>query len=387
MSQSQYIVVRGARIRASQSFWPQIRRDVSLPVSTLQTRSITVRLSAESPPHLVFRRSPQGPEVEVQRPPHVAGQMLYLGYADCGDPTNIDYTFGWVPSGPLLQPTCAPVHAWHVRVAWLNHPVAALDYASPQPAATPNPLPTRAPTPLTTPTPSTPTQVLPTFDDLLRRSAHAMASIHTLHAEGVHESVDSSAQLHLQIHGDCRSQAQNGIPVELRSLLSGSYTGEGRPPRRIDQGYILIGPVLPGTHGALRAWRRSAATHGRWRSVDLFKQGWGGSSDPVFAPNPAYSNQVCPDLIRPTYLLSPLPPSYASHKVMGLQSLQGRRVWHLRERLYFKLDLFLDADSYVLRRLVLWDGDVHSPIHWQIRFDYSRFNAPVHVAAPASRRV
>jgi len=71
---------------------------------------------------------------------------------------------------------------------------------------------------------------------------------------------------------------------------------------------------------------------------------------------------------------------------MGLQSLQGRRVWHLRERLYFKLDLFLDTDSYVLRRLVLWDGDVpsptHSPTHWPIHFDYSRFNAPVHVAAP-----
>jgi hypothetical protein len=64
--------------------------------------------------------------------------------------------------------------------------------------------------------------------------------------------------------------------------------------------------------------------------------------------------------------------------------LGGHKVWHLREHLWAKLDLYVDAASFRLRRLVLWDRPGPA-IRWQIRFDYSRFKAPLQINAPNGR--
>ncbi len=131
---SEYIVVRGARIRASQQFTPTWSPTVRRALNTLRTHAIGVRLTAEAAPTLTLHETSQGPVVDVTRPTGVTGRMLRLNYADCGDGANgpqFDYSFGWVGSGQHLTPGCSPASAWHVRVAWLNHPVAALDYAPP----------------------------------------------------------------------------------------------------------------------------------------------------------------------------------------------------------------------------------------------------------------
>lgn len=96
-------------------------------------------------------------------------------------------------------------------------------------------------------------------------------------------------------------------------------------------------------------------------------------------------NQVCPDVLRLTYLTAPLGSTFAQHQVLGTELLAGHRVWHLREQLWFKADLFIDAGTFRLRRLLLWDHP-GSSIRWQVRFDYSRFNVPLHIAAPAGGR-
>jgi hypothetical protein len=167
----------------------------------------------------------------------------------------------------------------------------------------------------------------------------------------------------VHIQADCRSGNSNGLPITARTLVSGQQSEVGH----IDEGYIIEGPVLPKPHTATRAWHRSWTTHRQWRSIDIHKQ-WGldrGLSDPVWSPDAAYLNQVCPDLIRLTYLASPLPS--AQHGVLGTRLLAGHRVWHLREHLWFTLDLFVDSGSFRLRRLVLWDrpgpaaGSHHCP--------------------------
>jgi hypothetical protein len=208
-----------------------------------------------------------------------------------------------------------------------------------------------------------------------------MASIHTLHTDGIRTSVDSSAQLNLRLHADCRSQSGTGIPITARTLTSGWYAqAPSRQQTDIGSGYVLVGPALPVPGRAIRAWRRSPATHQQWLPVDLYRDpAWNHMPyDPLFSPDPAYLNQVCPDLLRLTYLASPLP----YHSVLGLRTLNGRQVWDLHEQPSFKLDLFVDARSYLLRRLLLWDGASTAPSHWRIQIDYSRFGAPLHFTAP-----
>lgn len=377
VTQSEYIVVRGARIRATQNFMPRMTSNLSLPPYVLTTRPILVRLTSEPAPKLTLRGSPTSPVLDVTRPSHVAGPMLQISYADCGFQTtgpSYSYPGGWFPAGLQLRPGCTPLGAWHVRLAWLNHPVAALDYVPPQPGPTPRPTP--SPTAVPTPTHTVPSS--PSFMTLLHRVATAMASVQALHAEGTRTSVDSSTRQNLQIHADCSSQSGGALPISLRTLVSGRESRVGK----IDEGYIISGPILPAPHTVTHAWHRSIATHETWRAVDLHTQpGWGLSDNPAFTPDPAYVNQVCPDVLRLTYLTSAIGSSFARLTVLGAEMLAGHRVWHLREQLWFQADLYIDAATFRLRRLVLWDGAAPSA-HWQVRFDYSRFNVPVHIAEP-----
>jgi hypothetical protein len=378
VSVSEYIVVRGARIRATQRFMPQMTSNLALPPYVLATRPILMRLTSEPAPKLALHGDPTNPVLDVTRPPNVAGPMLRLSYADCGLGSNTllySYSEGWFASKLHLTLGCSPVVGWFVRVAWLNHPVAALDYTPPQPSPTPLP----QPSPTTVPTPTAAVPSSPGFTTLLHQAAMAMASVHALHAEGTRTYVDSSTRLNLQIHADCTSRPGSALPIMLRTLISGRQSEVGR----IDEGYIISGPVLPAPHTVTHAWHRSIATHEAWRAVDLHTQsGWELLNDPVFAPDPAYVNQVCPDVLRLTYLAAPLDSSYARHEVLGTTTLAGQRVWHLREQLWFKADLYIDTASFRLLRLVLWDRP--SPVtHWRVRFDYSRFNVSTHIAAPA----
>jgi hypothetical protein len=185
----------------------------------------------------------------VVRPANVRGAMLALSYADCGFP-KMSYTFGWVPSGPQLDPGCSPVQQWHVRVAWLNHPVAGFDYVAPTPTFTSTPVPTATPAPSPTASPTG-----PTFVTILHRSLHAMAAVHSLHAVGLKTYRDSSSGLTLHIQGDCRSSAGTGFPIALRTLISGQYTNAGHTIPRHD-GYLIDGPVIPTAHTTTRAWER-----------------------------------------------------------------------------------------------------------------------------------
>lgn len=376
LSESEFIVVRGARIRATQRFAPRMTSNVNRPLNTLSTRPILIRLTSEPAPKLSLHGDPTDPVLDVTRPPNVAGPMLRLSYAGCGEEPSgpvYSYTDIWITSKLRLTPGCSPLLGWYVRVAWLNHPVAALDYIPPHLSATPFP----TPIPTATPVPTVPSS--PSFTTLLHHAAAAMASIYAMHAEGTRVSVDSSTQLHLQIHADCTSQPGSTLPVTLRTLVSGRQSKVGR----IDEGYIIRGPVIPALHTITHAWHRSVATHEAWRAVELHTQpGWGLSNDPMFTPDPAYVNQVCPDVLRLTYLTTPLGMSYAKQKVLGTMLLAGHRVWHLREQLWFKADLYIDTSNFRLRRLRLWNGP--SPgVGWQVRFDYSRFNVPVHIASPA----
>jgi hypothetical protein len=99
-----------------------------------------------------------------------------------------------------------------------------------------------------------------------------------------------------------------------------------------------------------------------------------GISDPAFVPDLAYTNQLCPNLLRATYLVSILRAA-SSHQVLGIATLGGRRVWHLREQQYLKIDLYIDAGSFRLCRWRLWDK-AGPATGWQVRFDYSRYNVP-----------
>lgn len=275
---SEYIVVRGARIRATQTFMPRMTANLSLPPYVLTTRPIFIRLTSEPAPQLTLHGNPSDPILDVTRPPKVQGPMWSVRYADCGsEPPVIAYAYtgDWVRSDLHLTPGCSPVHGWYVRVAWLNHPVAALDYIPPRPSPMrlPSPSPTVAltPTPLSTPSAAvapTPTRVVPPspgFTALLHQAAAAMASVHALHTDGIRTSVDSTTQLHLEIHAACTSQAASTLPISLRTLISGRQSEVGR----IDEGYIINGPVLPAPHTVTHAWHRSIATHQAWRAVDL----------------------------------------------------------------------------------------------------------------------
>lgn len=378
-----YIVVGGARIRASIAFNAGRGPIPWRAPDTLRTHVVRVRLTAEPAPQLTLHVTPGSPEpeVDVSRPPGVTGQPLEISVANrptASQPLQGTFVRDWTMTPRRIGPGCAPLRDWHLRVAWPDHPVAALDYSAPQP--TPTAAPVITPTPVPTET-SVPSPTLgPNFASLLRRAAQAEASVHALHATGQHTSVDSSAQMHLSVQADCRSTAGQGIRILARTLESGQQRQVGR----IDRGYIIQGPVLGSLYGAVRAWYRSTA-RGQWHATDLRRQ-WSldrGISDPVWSVDPAYLNQVCPDLIRRTYLTAPL--RFARHMVLGTTTVRGHTVWHLQEHLYFTLDLFVDAHSFRLRRFVLGDG-ARSAIHWRVRFDYSSAKSSVHVPVSPSRR-
>ncbi len=376
----EYVVIRGARIRAAQRFTPNWSPNVQRPLNWLRTQPIALRLTSEPAPRLTVSQTSAGPVVDVVRPARMTGSPLVLDYADCGDTAQgpkYDYTSGWTVAGLHIIPGCAPVMSWHLRVAWLNHPVAALDFVAPRPASTP--VPTSTPTAAASPTPTTTPAPGPSFDDVLRRAMRAMASVHQLHTTGMRASVDASVSSTMRIQADCRSGSGNGIPITDRTLTTGHQTRVGK----IDEGYIIEGPVLPVPQPMIRAWHRSLTSGGRWRRIDLEKQ-WHldeDNPDPIWGPTPAYLNQVCPDLIRLTYLSSPVPE--AQHEVLGTAIINGHQVWHLREHLWFTLDLFVDTHSSRVLRLLLHSG-AGSGNHWQIEFDYLRINAPIEIVIPKS---
>jgi hypothetical protein len=135
---TEYVVMRGIHIRATQPYTPTWSPTITQARDTLTTRPIRLRLTSEMPPQIHLSQSADGPTADVTRRPEVKGKMFLLSYADCGFP-NYSYTSTWVPSGLYLTPGCSPIEEWHARVAWLNHPVAGLDYTAPVPSSTPPP--------------------------------------------------------------------------------------------------------------------------------------------------------------------------------------------------------------------------------------------------------
>jgi hypothetical protein len=141
-----FIIVRGARIRATVAFVPrsELQNNVQSPAHTLATRPVTVRLTTEAPPAVVERDTPGGPVFKITRPPGVTGTLRWVTYADCGfltTPTYSTYNMyfrpNWVPTGPHLAAGCRPVHSWHATLGYLNHPVTSIDYVPPVPSPSP----------------------------------------------------------------------------------------------------------------------------------------------------------------------------------------------------------------------------------------------------------
>lgn len=144
VAQREFVILRGDRLRGSQAFIPHPSKSVTRAANTLVTRTIPLLLHAATAPRLFLRQTAYGPVLEVTRPPGIRGRPLALTYADCGAPIDFRYSLTWVPAGTTITPDCAPVLAWHVRLAWLGEPVAALDYAPPPPSPTPTGTPSAA---------------------------------------------------------------------------------------------------------------------------------------------------------------------------------------------------------------------------------------------------
>jgi hypothetical protein len=157
VTQRQYVILSGQWLRASQQFLPHLSTRVRRPENTLVTRPIRLRLYGSPAPGLSLRQTATGPVLNVTSP-HPRGQPLVLAYADCGSLFDFYYSRNWVPSTLHMTPGCSPLHAWHVRLAWLNHPVTGIDYVVPEATQMPNPSPTPVqiaipPTPSPTPQP------------------------------------------------------------------------------------------------------------------------------------------------------------------------------------------------------------------------------------------
>jgi hypothetical protein len=134
-----FIIVRGARIRATIPFTPRAQPfpSVQYPLNALTTRPITVRLTSAPSPTVTEHQTSAGPVFDVTRPPGAMGTLWWVSYTDCGDVTNMSYTFGWVPTGPRLGGGCRPVQSWHATLGYLNEPVTSIAYTAPVPTATP----------------------------------------------------------------------------------------------------------------------------------------------------------------------------------------------------------------------------------------------------------
>jgi hypothetical protein len=100
---------------------------------------------------VTMHQTTNSPVLDVTRPAGVSGPLLRLSYAACsgedvGGGPLFAYSYTWIKSGLHVTPGCFPVTEWHVRLGWLNRPVASLDYTAPESdAAAPTPLPAPRP--------------------------------------------------------------------------------------------------------------------------------------------------------------------------------------------------------------------------------------------------
>lgn len=176
VTQRQYVILRGRWLRGSQQFLPHLSTRVRRAANTLVTRPIRLRLYSAPAPGLSLQQTATGPMLNVTGR-HPRGDPLVLAYADCGSLSNFYYSRNWVPSTLHMTPGCSPLHAWHLRVAWLNHPVAGIDYVAPP--FTPTPNTNSTPPPITIPpTPSPATHLIP-----LHRAGPAL-QVATIHGAG-----------------------------------------------------------------------------------------------------------------------------------------------------------------------------------------------------------
>ncbi|GAC1403325.1 MAG: hypothetical protein NVSMB52_17330 [Chloroflexota bacterium] len=207
---------------------------------------------------------------------------------------------------------------------------------------------------------------------LLRLSDRSMQSVHSVHAVGWHTSADAAAHLDVRIVGDCYSRWQGSIPIQAQTSVTGTYLEAHRPVRRINRSYLAIGDVSGAGIG--HSWERPLDHPTPWIAMHE-------PFDTVLYVS--YVHDVCLALFRGP-LLTDLRDSRNSSVQrfnLGRQVLQGRTVWHVREVTGFTLDFFIDAQSYLLRRLVL-SGNLGTT--WRERFDYSGFNEVLHIQAPPS---
>lgn len=206
--------------------------------------------------------------------------------------------------------------------------------------------------------------------NLLGRADTAMQSVHSLHAVGRHTSTDRTSHLDVRIVGNCSTAAGTGIPFKAGARIRGIYAPADKPARPINIRYALTGRFSP--PGGM-AWHRSAGINAPWvhSAFDT-------------AMNGAYTRQICPALIRATYIHGYLSGAGRSPQRMnlGMQTIAGYPTWHVRQVLGYTLDYFIDAQSYEIRRLTL-SGNLGTT--WQETFDYSRFNAPIGVEVPPAK--
>lgn len=203
---------------------------------------------------------------------------------------------------------------------------------------------------------------------LMQRVDRAMQHIRSFHTAGQHTSTDPSARLGVSIAGDCQSPETAAMPVLASAWVHGRYAEARKPARQVDVSYVLQGQTSP---VAGHAWVRSAATHEIWIGESLDA-----------GIDQAYARQICPALVRETYIhgyfLGGLGRT-AQPEVVGRATVQGFSTWHVRRVLGFAIDLYVDAHTYQLRRMVL-SGNIGTT--WQQTFDYSAFNETVDVTSP-----
>jgi hypothetical protein len=362
--QNYYVILRDARIRLTIQYTSTNPRQVIGPFRTVHTQALYLRLTPARRPAITVQFPPGHASAVVQRPVGARGPLIRVNYSDCPDTTD-NWTFiGWKPGGTSFKPDCESPREWHVIAGWVGYSVVRVDYSAPPP-----PTPTPAP-PTATPTPQ-PTATGPdAAREILRRARLALAFMRTAHAVGTHVAHDGSTRTSLQIASDCES---TGMPlsVRVRTHRWGTYS-DALGKRRVDESYILIGLAKNGG----REWSRSYPAASWKTQARDFNNLYEATS---FGLDRTYAAQVCPGVIRQTYL-SPA-GRLSNLRVSGQETLRGRPVWVVHGRIGPAVDLYIDVGSFRLQRLVLSDGGSYSG--WRVQFDYSRFNEPVHITAPA----
>jgi hypothetical protein len=149
VSQQQYLVLKGDRVRAVVHFYI-----VGAEASTVTLRTPSIRLSLETGPHpgLSVHAEPpvsavvsshwgssQGPLYHVgwyacrlgNGTVQYGGSGFYEGLAPSPDLPNylVGYLYGWTPTwSTVLKPGCSNPLEWHVVAGWLNRPVVTINY-------------------------------------------------------------------------------------------------------------------------------------------------------------------------------------------------------------------------------------------------------------------